>query len=146
MLPRWHIIYGALFTILLYIFAPHLGWFNLLLVFLASFLIDFDHYLVAIRHTKSLSLKKAIKYFDVFMRIEQEEQRRKIYRRGPLMIFHTIEFHILVALLSLVWQPFFYIFIGMVFHSLLDVYDLLRRERMYRREYFFFNWLRNRAS
>ena len=56
-------------------------------------------------------------------------------------MFHTVEFHLLVGLLGLVWIGFFYIFIGMIFHSLLDVVDLTKRDTFYRREFFFFNWL-----
>ncbi len=143
MLPRWHILYGALFTLILWVAAPNIGWINLLLVFLASFLIDFDHYMAGARKIGTLNLSKVLNYHTLMMRVEKQEQGKGIYRKGDFHIFHTIEFHLLIALLGIFFEPFFYIFIGMVFHSLLDVYSLLTAGRMYRREYFFFNWLGN---
>ena len=141
MLPRWHIIFGGAFTLLLWLAVPGISWIYLLLVFLASFLIDFDHYAASVLMTERLSLKESFKYHESVGRTEIEEKKRGIRRRGDFHLFHTVEFHLLVGLLGLVWIGFFYIFIGMIFHSLLDVVDLTKRDTFYRREFFFFNWL-----
>ena len=62
MLPRWHVVLGAIFTSVIWIFAPQVGIFYLLLIFAASFLIDFDHYACFVMKTKKLSLKKSFSY------------------------------------------------------------------------------------
>jgi hypothetical protein len=144
MLPRWHIFWGAIFTAVIWFFAPELNLLYLALIFFASFLIDFDHYAVFAHKNKKLSLLHALKEGDKMRKSELLERKKGIKRRGHFFVFHTIEFHTLVALLGLAWQGFFFIFIGMVFHSLLDLAELLHRDRFYRREYFFFNWLRKR--
>lgn len=141
MLPRWHIVLGAAFSFILGLVFPQIPVVYLLLVFFASFLIDFDHYLVAIRRTKSLSLLKSFRYYRLKNIEGREEKVRGIRNKGDFQIFHTIEFHILVGLLGLVWTPFVYVFIGMIFHSLLDIVDMMFRDFLYLRHFSFFLWL-----
>ncbi len=141
MLPRWHILWGAIFTFLLWFFVPNINYNYLGLVFLASFLIDFDHYAASVLKTGGLGLRESFKYHNNIMIKEREEKRRGIRKRGDFHLFHTIEFHLLVGLLGLIWTSFFYIFIGIVFHSLLDIISLMRGDLLYRREFFFFNWI-----
>lgn len=142
MLPKWHILYGALFTLLLALVAPTIPVFNLLLVFLASFLIDFDHYLAGAMKNKSWSISKSLHHNYSLMYKQMADAQRGIKKRGDFHLFHTVEFHILVGIFGIFFAPFFYIFIGMVFHSLLDLYDLMSRDQMHVREYFFFKWAR----
>lgn len=141
MLPRWHILLGAVFTLIVWLFAPNINPLYLVLIFLASFLIDVDHYANAAYKNRHPSLKKALEYHDDLLKREKKEKAQKIFRKGDFHLFHTVEFHILIGLLSFIWVPFFYIFIGMVFHSLLDLASLLYTGYFYRREYFLFNWL-----
>lgn len=143
MIPRWHVFYGAIFSILLWVVAPNIGLFNLILVFLSSVFIDLDHYISAVKQNRSLNPFKAFRYYDKLTLEIAKKHKKGIRMREPhFHVFHTIEFHILIALLGLIWTPFFYIFIGMTFHSLLDVYSLMKDDYLYLREYFFFNWLR----
>jgi len=136
MLPRWHILLGFLFSLLVYIIFPQISLINLSLVFLSSFLIDFDHYLVAVIKTKNISLFNAFAYFKKLDKEEQLRRKKGIKQRGPLMIFHTIEFHILILLAAIFITPLFYaILTGMIFHSLLDIIDLRSREYLYHREF-----------
>lgn len=142
MLPKWHVFYGALFTLLLWYVAPNVGWINLTCVFFASFLIDLDHYISAVMYNKSLSIKSALMHYDEVSRKIESDNKRGIRHKEPhFHVFHTIEFHLLIALMGFLYTPFFYIFIGMTFHSLLDVYYLMSEGYLYIREYFFFNWL-----
>ena len=138
MLPRWHIFFGAIFTSIIWVFAPETNIFYLSLVFLTSFLIDFDHYLVAITNTKKLSLKKSLKYFECLGEKENKNNQRE---KGNFYIFHTLEFHILIFVLSTIKIEFFYIFLGMIFHSLLDVVWMIKKDRLYSREFLLVNWL-----
>ncbi len=141
MLPRWHILFGAIFTILIWLAVPKINLLFLVLLFLATFLIDFDHYATSVIKTRKLSLFHSFYYHDEMQKTEQKEKEKGIRTRGDFHILHTIEFHILVGLLSFFWVGFFYIFLGMMFHSLIDIASLLFDDKMYRREFFFVNWL-----
>ena len=87
-----------------------------------------------------------LKYHDKEEIIANKEFKKGIKRKGDFHLFHTIEFHLLIGLIGMYFTIFFYIFIGLVFHSLLDVFDMLKRKRIYRREYFFFEWLRRKVT
>lgn len=144
MLPRWHIFFGAIFTLVVWYFVPKINYIYIALLFLSSFLIDFDHYVAGFLKTRKLSLRESFKYHNKLMEKEKAENKKGIRVRGDFHLFHTVEFHALIGLLGLLWAGFFYIFVGMIFHSLIDVISLLRGDRFYRREFFFFNWLRKR--
>lgn len=146
MLPRWHILSGAIFTLVIWIFSPGISYLYLGLIFLSSFLIDFDHYLVFAYKTGKWKLGEAFHYYKLKTAQEKKDIQRGIKRRSDFQIFHTIEFHVLVGLLGIFWIGFFYIFIGMMFHSLLDVISLLNARGMHLREFFFFNWMATRKN
>lgn len=145
MLPKWHILLGSIFTLVIWYFAPSISWLYLSLIFLSSFLIDFDHYICAVKNNNKLSLFHAFKYHDKQAEIEKKENKSGIRKKGDFHLFHTVEFHVLVGIVGIFFSPFFYIFIGMVFHSLLDLIWLLKEDRFYRREYFLFNWMRKKS-
>ena len=136
MLPRWHILWGAVFTIIVFAVSPQTHFIYLALIFLSSVFIDLDHYFVAVKRSGRLSLNHAFEYHKVQEKIEIQEYNRKLYQKGDFHLFHTIEFHLLIAILGYFWTPFFYIFIGMLFHSLLDLVSLVYDDRLYRREFF----------
>jgi hypothetical protein len=145
MLPRWHIFWGAVFTLLLYLVVPGIGLVNLALVFLASFLIDFDHYFVVGMKEGKWKFRENLKHHEEIDRIEKEERSKGIKRRGNFHLFHTVEFLAVVGVGGVLWIGLFYVFIGMVFHSLLDVFSLLYNDRFYRREYFLSKWILKRV-
>ena len=64
MLPRWHILSGALFTGFIWLIAPETKLIYLALVFLSAFLIDFDHYMVAVYKTGNIRLSNAFEYYE----------------------------------------------------------------------------------
>lgn len=130
MLPKWHILLGAIFSILIY-FLFHITIFQAILIFLASFLIDFDHYLFSIKRTNSLNLKKAYYWHKSIPK-----------NHKPIMhIFHTIEFMIVVAILSFFFNLFLYILIGMLFHSILDIISMIYNKNFNCREFSFIRYL-----
>jgi hypothetical protein len=141
MLPKWHILFGAIFTGILYFISPEINPLYLALVFLASFLIDVDHYIQGVRKTGTWNLKRVFDYHIEENKKAERDLKKGIRKKADFHFFHTLEFHILIGLLSFVWVGFFYIFIGLVFHSLFDLYDGLKKGWLYRREFFFFNWL-----
>jgi len=128
MLPKTHIILGALFSIILFFFG--VNYFNCILVFLSSFLIDFDHYLWYIIRKKDFNLKNA--YYTL-----KGTEKKKLY----LMVFHTIEFLLFILLLSYLWKGFLWIFIGMVFHSILDLIELYKEKELTFREFLLIKYI-----
>lgn len=125
---------------------PNLNFLYIALIFLSSFMIDLDHYINALYQTRSFDYRKNFRWYrEVYGLRVKKDKAKGIRRRGPFHLFHTIEFHILVLLLGIfVWEGFYFIFIGMIYHSLLDIIMLVRNNSMYEREFFFFNWIYNK--
>lgn len=122
MLPKTHILFGGIFSILLYFFF-NLTLFETFLIFFASFLIDFDHYIWHALRKKDWNLKNAYYYL------------KNLKLEKPFMVlFHTIEFLLLILILSFFWKGFLFILIGMLFHSLLDAIDMNYKGILYARE------------
>ncbi len=142
MLPRWHILLGLVFSLLVVYMFPVIGAFNAVLIFLASVLIDFDHYITAARKKNSLSIFDAFDYYKELDVIAKKDMKKGIKKLYDFHVFHTLEFHLLVLLLGLVWNGFFFIFLGMLFHSIIDIITLTKADVMHMREFFLINWIR----
>ena len=108
MFPLQHIIFSTIFCLILY---PFIG-LNTLVVWVVSIFIDVDHYFWYIINQKSWNLLKAYK------KCKNKEFLFKY--RYMLHIFHLNELLIIIGLLSFFSIIFFYIFIGMLFHYILD--------------------------
>lgn len=125
MLPKVHIVIGALLSILIFLFFPSVSSLNAFLIFLASVLIDFDHYAYYAYHKKDWSLKRAYSWFvdkrAQFMNLKPQE--RKKYRR-VIMLFHGIEFWIILILLVKWSIVFLFILLGIIIHITLDLIEL----------------------
>ena len=146
MYPRWHILFGGMFALFIWIVAPQINPFFILLIFFSSILIDLDHYLCSVFKTKKLSLFHSFEYHRKLIKEEKKKKNLGLREKSDFHIFHTIEFHILIGLLGFLWIGFFYLFLGMIFHSLLDIYSMLYEKTLFQREYFFINWLRRKLS
>jgi len=131
MLPKIHFLLGAIFSLLIYI-SFQITPFQAFLIFFASVFIDFDHYLWFVNKKKDQSLKNAYTFL----------KKLRVKRFKPIMmIFHTIEFHLIIILLALIYKPFLFIFIGMSFHSILDIISLNYEEELNFREFSFIRYL-----
>jgi hypothetical protein len=129
MLPKWHVLFGFIFSLIIYFFF-NISLINFSLIFLSSFLIDVDHYIWYIQKKKDFSLRKAYKFL-------KNLKERKL----TLMIFHTIEFLLVLLFISFYYSIFKYIFIGMIFHSVLDIIDLYSKNEIKLREFSLFKYL-----
>ena len=115
MLPKHHIIIGLIASlILLFFISP----FYSLLFFLASVFIDIDHYIWYTLKKKDFSLKNAYYFL--------KDKKIKL----PLMLFHTLEFHVLILILGFFWQGALFLFYGMLLHSFTDIFDLYKRKKL----------------
>jgi hypothetical protein len=88
-----------------------------------------------------MSLKKAFDYHKIQGEIARRELKRGIKRKGDFHFLHTIEFITFIGILGFVWTGFFYIFIGMLFHSLLDIAYMIYFGCFFRREFFLADWI-----
>jgi hypothetical protein len=124
MLPKWHILFGAIFSLillLLFSITP----FQTILIFLSSVLIDFDHYMFGGVRNKTLNLK------NIYFWHKSLSKKHK-----PMMhILHSIEFILFIAILGCYFNFFLFILIGIVFHSILDIIDLKNKNALNCREF-----------
>jgi hypothetical protein len=132
MLPKTHAILGAVFSLLIY-FIFHLSFFNVILIFLASVFIDSDHYLWYVYIKKSINLKNAYYWFrekrEKWLKLskKEKEDHKRVY-----LIFHCIEFWIVLLALSLTNKIFLFILIGVLFHMIFDYIEILYlKEKLY---------------
>lgn len=113
---------------------------KVIIIFLAGFLIDSDHYIEYIFSHKNLAIKKAYQFYIKKSKIILKQAKKGIPHRfkAYLHIFHTIEFYLLILILSFYSQFFILIMIGITFHQILDIgyfiyqkmkYPILRYER-----------------
>lgn len=107
MFPIYHLISSIVPLILLFPIYKYLS----LLFLVGSYLIDADHYLWYVLRFKSFNFKEAYR-------------ESLIRKKGRLHIFHTIEFWILMWILSFYSVFFFIIFLGVMFHISLDLIDM----------------------
>jgi hypothetical protein len=93
---------------------------QLSIILIAAVFIDTDHWLVYVVKKKDFSVIKAYKWM-----ISLEKLKKK---PTFLCIFHTIEFFIIIFLLSLKFEIFKFILLGMAFHMLLDLIAALKEK------------------
>lgn len=112
MFPLPHVIFSTILSIILYPFIGN----NVIIVWSASIFIDIDHYFWYIINNKSWN------FYQAYTKHKNQELR-KPYK---FHIFHLVELLILIGLLGFYNKIFFYIFIGMLFHYILDWIDMYR--------------------
>ncbi len=123
MLPKYHILYGAIFSLLIFIIYPKIG-IGAALIFLSSVLIDVDHYFVYVFRKRDLSLRRANSYFLTSRPLIKKYLKQGKNPKAPLMIFHTMEFLFLILILAFYNSFFLLLLSGFLFHSLLDMVDI----------------------
>ena len=133
MFPRTHIIWGFLFSLILYLFFPSsIGLIGALIIFLSSFLIDIDHYLYYVYKTRNWSIGKSILWYfknKEKFKIMTGKQKERIYT--GLCFLHGAEALLILFVFALIPNPFslfaIFIAIGFIFHLMLDAIDLYIR-------------------
>lgn len=139
MLPLAHLFLGLIFVIILK-FLASLTIAQLTIIFASLFLIDIDHWFVYLFKKRDFNPVNAYRWFLSFQKLKKKPKF--------LCIFHTIEFFILMILLSLKYQIFQFILIGALFHLCLDITDSIIRKE-YKKEvsliYSIIKWKTKRA-
>ncbi len=115
MLPHIHVIISLIASLILY--ALKINPLFILLFFLASILIDFDHYLLYVFRKKKFNLFKAYSY----CRNDSEREFLKEGKKRVLFVFHNVEIFLILFILSFFISFFVPIVLGYVFHSIIDI-------------------------
>ncbi|MEM2954844.1 MAG: hypothetical protein QW625_02775 [Candidatus Nanoarchaeia archaeon] len=130
MLPKYHILTGFIFSLIVLFIWPSIGIFNAAIIFLASFLIDVDHYFYYLFNFKDFSLKNAYEWFikkrEAFKKLTRKEMEKynKNYKK-PVIIFHGIEFLFLLIILTFYYKSFLFVVIGFFLHIFSDFTEIL---------------------
>jgi len=117
MLVSTHVIISFLVALVIY---PFFGLYSIIF-FLSGFLIDFDHCIEYSISKKDLNPFNAYKH-----NMDRYRKNKKIIQKGEwndkiyLHIFHTLEFILLLGILSFFSKIIFFVFLGVLFHTLLD--------------------------
>jgi len=129
MLPKTHIILGAVLSLLIYLIFPEIGFLATAIIFLSSVLIDVDHYLYYAIKTNNWSLKDAYRGFlkntDSFRKLSKQE--REEYSTA-VIIFHGVECLIVLIILVQFYSIFIWVLLGFFIHLILDFIDMFRNK------------------
>tara|TARA_Y100000310_G_C20690587_1_gene821940 strand:- start:614 stop:1069 length:456 start_codon:yes stop_codon:yes gene_type:complete len=132
MLPKAHVLYGFLFAYIIYWFTS-ITIFQAVLIFLASVLIDFDHYLYYVIIKKRISLKSSYNWFkirrDKLLKLSSKERKK---HKQIILLFHGVEPIIILFLLSQFFPWLIYINIGFIIHLILDLIVELKGIKYYK--------------
>jgi hypothetical protein len=104
----------------------------LFVIFLSTVFIDIDHYIFYIYKTKNFSLKNSYEWYSkrkVYYFNLPIYKRRKL--KKEVFLFHGLEFWALIILLSAFYNLFLYVFIGLLFHMILDYIELIRHKELF---------------
>lgn len=124
---KWHLLIGFVTSyILVYFFNFNL--FAGLIIFLASWMIDGDHYLWYVFETKDWNPIHAINWYkkSIPKWFALTLKEREKFKRG-VFICHGILFWLILAALSFIHKIFLWILIGVAIHMITDLIDLIRR-------------------
>ena len=122
-----------------------------LIIFASSILIDIDHYFYYVGNAIISEHPKNLRgFFGIFKKrnlnpfkayswfIERDKQIHKLSKKerekykSPIMLFHGIEFWILLLILSFYSKIYIFLLIGIAIHMILDYTGLfVRKERFY---------------
>ncbi|MDP1695670.1 MAG: hypothetical protein Q8L29_02015 [archaeon] len=132
-----------IFSVILWLIWPQISLLEAVIIFLSSFLIDFDHYVSAVYNTGKLGLRSSFEHYEERRKIYLIKKAKGIFMKDHLQIFHTIEFNLLILglVLIFVWKPLIYAFIGMLFHSVLDIGWMIKTNKIHCREFSFIYWI-----
>jgi hypothetical protein len=126
MLPRTHILFGLIASLILYLIFPQISTLEASIIFLSSFLIDADHYIYYLFVKKDFSLKRAYNFFlykkNTHIKLSLREKEKK---KQTILLFHGLETLIILFLLISVHRVFIFILVGVLIHLILDLIDLL---------------------
>jgi hypothetical protein len=133
MVPKYHILFGFIFSIILFFVSPQINFLEAGIIFISSFMMDIDHYFYYVLKKKNINPAKAVKwFFDKRKKLKKiSPEKRTLYYSG-FYFLHGIETLIILFILGIfLSKVFLLIFIGFVFHLFLDhLEQIYYNERM----------------
>ncbi len=127
-----HFSVSAVLAAVLY---PAFGW-KALFVIAGGVLIDIDHYLWYICRYKNFNMLKTYKFF-----IKNIETNKYTNVTGILLVFHTIEFLLIMAFLSFYFKSALAFTIGLFSHYILDLIFLYFAAKRFIVNHSIVNWI-----
>ena len=129
MLPKWHLLFSFVLSYVL-IFFFHFSLLAGLIIFLsASIIIDLDHIIFYAFKFREISPTRFTKHFlathNRWKKLSIKQ--RATYKRWHFF-FHSLEFLILLGVLTTVHKVFLWILFGFLFHLVLDHCQLIYEE------------------
>jgi len=123
MFPREHLFFGAIFSIILFLLFPQIGFLGFLIILFSSVLIDVDHYIYYVFKTNDWNLKHA---YDGYIKKGKKAKLLQKKERDNLFIgiffLHGFEFLFILLLASIFISKYFlFVLLGFNFHLLLDI-------------------------
>jgi len=122
MLPKIHIALGIIFSAIFLFFGTPV--FYIIVMFLASVLIDTDHYIWYVKREHDWNLRNAYIW----------HKTQPLMHKPVMHIFHTVEFILIIIILSFYSQFFLFLSIGLLLHSVMDIIDMFPKRRYSCRE------------
>lgn len=121
---KWHFSIGFLVSVILvysFDFSIYAG----IIIFVASWAIDIDHYFWFAVYTKDLNPFSAIKWHFKEMKLAKKltKEKKLKYAKG-VFIFHSLPVLLILYLLSFLSNFFLFILIGFIIHLVVDWIDL----------------------
>jgi hypothetical protein len=146
MMPLWHILSGALFSLISFYFFGETA-FNCLVFFLSSWLIiDLDLLFFYFWKTKQLNPLRFWKWY-----YNHRENRRNLSNverksyKNPIRILHSVEFLLVLWVFSLFNPIFFIVLLGFLFHLSLDLVSLyFMHEELHQKISLFYTLAKNK--
>ena len=114
MRPLDHFIISLIAASIIYFYSAHSAVFIYPFVLMTGFLIDIDHNLWFIYRYKNWNIKQCWKYY--------KKKRTSMY--DQLLIFHTIEFALLISVLAVFYSWAALMFFSLMLHYTLDAASL----------------------
>jgi hypothetical protein len=145
MMPKYHIIWGAIFSLIIF-FMFNFAFLPALIFFLGSFAIDIDHYFYYF-----MKKGKFRGGYEWFIKYEKEivilPEKKKNKFEKPLIIFHGIEFWLTLFILGFFNNLAWWALGGVLLHAAMDFADLRNfKEPMYVKFSQIYVYIRNRGK
>lgn len=128
MMPKWHIFFGGVYSIIISLLA-NLSLFEFSIIFFSSWLfIDLDSVLLFIVSKKSINplrfWREANSHNSKWISLSPKEKKKF---KLDIRIFHSVELLLIIFLLAFLNKIFFLIFLGFFIHLFIDWADHLSR-------------------
>jgi len=126
MLPLIHIFLSIILSLILFLL--NMPFWQILVIFFSSILIDIDHYFLYISLRKDINLKNAILFY---INEGKKYENNKKYQFAFLQVFHTIEFFLFLLIFSFFNRIALLIFMGCMFHMCTDLVEHVITKHVY---------------